>query len=131
MLLSITIGRQWLLKKRRKKITEQPKMWWKWALLKKPLNIWPAYLLSLVSITSQSSISSIISNRWKPSELIISEDFYKHSLHQNEIMLAHLSEEALSFFCATAHYLKDGKPAFKHYVLCFADLTHDKNTIFF
>ena len=65
--------------------------------------------------------------------MIISEDFSEnYSLkQQHEIMYAHFSQEELSLFCATAHYLQDGKPAFNHYVLCSNDLTHDKNTIFF
>ena len=69
----------------------------------------------------------------KENELIISEDFSEnYSLkQQHEIMSAHCSQEELSLFCATAHYLQDGKPAFNHYVLCSNDLTHDKNTIFF
>ena len=46
-------------------------------------------------------------------------------------MSAHWSQEELSLFCATAHYLQEGKPTFNHYVLCSNDLTHDKNTIFF
>ena len=69
----------------------------------------------------------------KEKELIISEDFSEnYSLkQQNEIMSAHWSQEELSLFCATAHYLQEGKPTFNHYVLCSDDLTHDKNTIFF
>ena len=52
----------------------------------------------------------------KENELIISEDFSEnYSLkQQNEIMPAHWSQEKLSLFCATAHYLQDGKPAFNH-----------------
>ena len=46
-------------------------------------------------------------------------------------MSAHWSQEELSRFCATAHYLQEGKPTFNHYVLRSDDLTHDKNTIFF
>ena len=69
----------------------------------------------------------------KPNEVIISEDFSEnYSLkHQNEIMSAHWSQEELSLFCATTHYLKSGKLTFQHYVLCSDDLTHNKNTIFF
>ena len=69
----------------------------------------------------------------KESELIIREDFSEnYSLkQQNKIMSAHWSQEELSLFCATAHYLQDGKPVFNHYILCSDDLTHDKNIIFF
>ena len=69
----------------------------------------------------------------KEKELIISEDFSEnYSLkQQNEIVSAHWSQEELSLFCATAHYLQEGKPTFNHYILCSDDLTHDKNTIFF
>ena len=61
----------------------------------------------------------------KESELIISEDFSEnYSLkQQNKIMSAHGSQEELSLFCATAHYLQDGKPVFNHYILCSDDLT--------
>ena len=66
----------------------------------------------------------------KENELIIGEGFSEnYSLkQQNEIMS---SQEELSFFCAIAHYLRDGKPVFNHYVWCYNDLTHDKNMIFF
>ena len=69
----------------------------------------------------------------KENELIISEDFSENysMKQQNEIMPAHWSQEELSLFCETAHYLQDGKPVFNHCVLCSDDLTHDKNTIFF
>ena len=45
----------------------------------------------------------------KEKELIISEDFSEnYSLkQQNEIMSAHWSQEELSLFCATAHYLQE------------------------
>ena len=46
-------------------------------------------------------------------------------------MSAHWSQEELSLFCATTHYLQDRKPVFSHYVLCSDHLTHGKNTIFF
>ena len=69
----------------------------------------------------------------KENELIIREDFSENysMKQQNEIMSAHWSQEELSLFCETAHYLQDGKPVFNHCVLCSDDLTHDKNTIFF
>ena len=50
----------------------------------------------------------------KPNELIISEDFSEnYSLkHQNEIMSTHWSQDEITLFCATAHYLKDEESVF-------------------
>ena len=47
---------------------------------------------------------------------MIMEDFSEnYSLkQQNEIMSAHLGQEELSLFCATAHCLQEGKPVFNH-----------------
>ena len=81
-------------------------------------------LLSDFSIHNLTNINQLnnfkqAKKNLKPNELIISENFSEnYSLkHQNEIMLTQWSQEEL--FCATAQYLKDGKPLFKHmfYVL--------------
>ena len=50
---------------------------------------------------------------------MITEDFSENcSLkQQNEIMSAHWGQEELSLFCATAHCLQEGKPAFNHNLL--------------
>lgn len=41
------------------------------------------------------------------------------------------SQEELSLFCATVHFNDNGTHKYTHYVLCSADLTHDKNAIYF
>ena len=47
---------------------------------------------------------------------MITEDFSENCTlkQQNEIMSAHWGQEELSLFCATAHCLQEGKPAFNH-----------------
>ena len=69
----------------------------------------------------------------KEGEIIISEDFSEnYSINQqNEIMSAHWSQEELSLFCATAHFVRDGEKQFQHYVLCSNDLGHDKDSVYF
>ena len=113
-----------MLKDRKKKITEQPKRWWKWALLKKLLNIWPIYS---VSITSQTSITSKISNRQNYNLNYNLTKLYSEASKQNNV--GHCSQEELSIFCATAHYLKDKKTCIQ---ICFMSWwlnTWQKNNI--
>ena len=66
-------------------------------------------------------------------EVIISEDFSEnYSIkHQDEIMSAHWSQQSITLFCATAHYLKNGVKTLEHYILCSDDMGHDKNNVYF
>ena len=66
-------------------------------------------------------------------EVIISEDFSEnYSIkHQDEIMNAHWSQQSITLFCATAHYLKKGIKTLEHYVLCSDDMAHEKNSVYF
>ena len=53
----VIVSYQWetaIVERKKKNITEQPKRGWKWALLKKSLNLWSIYLLTSVSITSNT-----------------------------------------------------------------------------
>ena len=73
-------------------------------------------------------------NNLKPGEIIISKDVSENYLikHQDEIMSAHWSTEAITLFCATAHYLDgNNQKQMEHYILCSGDLGHDKNSIYF
>ena len=66
-------------------------------------------------------------------EILISEDFSENYAlkQQNEIILGHWSQEQLSLFCITVHFLRDGERVYQHYVLCSDDLGHDKNSVYF
>ena len=46
-------------------------------------------------------------------------------------MSGHWSQDQLSLFCATAHFLENAKRVFQHYVLCSDDVGHDKNSVYF
>ena len=93
--------------------------WWKWALLKKSLNIWLLYLLTSVSITSQTSISSKISNRQRKTWSQINWSSVQTSVKIIvwSIKMKSRTKNDYHFFCATVHYQQDGKPATE--TLCF------------
>ena len=67
-------------------------------------------------------------------EIIINKDLtenYSIKL-ENEIMSAHWSIQAINLFCATAYYLnRNNEKQMKYYFLCFDDLVHDENSIYF
>ena len=58
-------------------------------------------------------------------KVLISKNFSENYAlkKQDEIMSGHWSEDQLSLFCATAHFLENGKHVFQHFpVLCSDDV---------
>ena len=73
-------------------------------------------------------------NNLKSEEIIISKDSTEnYSIkHQDEIMSAHWSTEAITLFFAAGHYLdRNSQKQMEHYILCSDDLGYNKNSIYF
>ena len=52
--------------------------------------------------------------------------------HQDEMISAYWSTEAITLFWATTHYLDgNNQKQMEHYTLCSDDVVHDKNSIYF